>query len=116
MKYQPIKIRLEEARTLDSHEITHVTMRQPTANDIILSQHAVAVIGEQASQDAEQEAHLFANLTNTTRDFIGSLSVYDYTQLAKAYECFFLPMPKFVAACALHFPSSVEESPSENSA
>lgn len=116
MRYEPIKIRLEEPRTFDGKELTHISMRQPTANDVILSQHAVASIGAQGSQDAEQEAHLFANLTDTSRALIGSLSVYDYTQLAKAYECFFLPMPKFVAACALHFPSSPEEPHPETSA
>ncbi|EOW9266670.1 TPA: phage tail assembly protein [Vibrio cholerae] len=116
MKYEPIKIRLEETRLFEGKELTHLTMRQPTANDVILSQHVVSSITNSSSQDAEQEAHLFANLTNTTREFIGSLSVYDYTNLAKAYECFFLPMPKFVAACALHFPSSPEEPHSETSA
>lgn len=116
MKYEPIKIRLQEPRTFDGREITHLSMRQPTANDVIHSQHMVSSLSSQASQDAEQEAHLFANLTNTTRELIGSLSIYDYTELAKAYECFFLPMPKYVVACASHFPSSVEESPSEKSA
>lgn len=47
MRYEPIKIRLEEPRTFDGKELTHISMRQPTANDVILSQHAVASIGAQ---------------------------------------------------------------------
>lgn len=112
--YQPIVITLQVAKDLDGSTQTKLTMRPPETNDVILAQKQgrTVIQGEWVDDSAEHEAHLFANLTNTTRDFIGSLAQYDYLQLQKAYDCFLLPLPKYAARSALLFPSSAEASPS----
>ncbi len=116
--YQPIKITLEVPQPLDGQQQTAVTMRPPTTNDVIHAQKQGRIIigGEMHDDNAEHEAHLFANLTNTTREFIGSLAQYDYLRLQKAYDCFLLPTQQYVAKSALLFPSSAEASPSKSSA
>lgn len=115
--YQPIKISLQVPKELDGSPQANLTMRPPETNDVILAQKQSRIIaeGNLVDDNAEHEAHLFANLTNTTREFIGSLAQYDYLQLQKAYDCFLLPIPQFAARSALLFPSSVEESPSKSS-
>jgi len=115
--YQPIKIALQVPVKLDGQEQTAVTMRPPTTNDVILAQKNSRFVhqGEVHDDNAEHEAFLFANLTGTTREFIGSLAQYDYLQLQKAYDCFLLPLPKHAAQSASLFPSSAEESPSKSS-
>lgn len=115
--YQPIKIALQVPQKLDGQEQTVLTMRPPTTNDVILAQKNSRFVhnGEVHDDNAEHEAHLFANLTNTTREFIGSLAQYDYLQLQKAYDCFLLPIQQYVAKSALLFPSSAVESPSKSS-
>ncbi|EKO3963152.1 phage tail assembly protein [Vibrio fluvialis] len=115
--YQPIEITLQVPQKLDDQVKTSVTMRPPTANDVILAQKnsRLAHNGEFYDDNAEHEAHLFANLTNTTREFIGSLAQYDYLQLQKAYDCFLLPLPRHAAQSALLFPSSAAESHSKSS-
>lgn len=117
-KYLPIKISLQESKEFDGKPLALVTMRPPTTDDVILSQQQATRVladGSKYVDEAEAEANLFANLTGTTRGFIGSLAFYDYSQLGKGYDCFLLPLPQFAAKCALLFPSSAEASPSENS-
>ncbi|ELJ8463285.1 phage tail assembly protein [Vibrio cholerae] len=115
--YQPIDITLQVPCKLDGELKPKLTMRPPTTDDVLLAQKQsrLVVNGELVEDNGEHEAHLFANLTNTTRAFIGSMSQYDYLQLQKAYDCFLLPLPMYAAKCALLFPSSVAESHSENS-
>ncbi|SIO94669.1 phage tail assembly protein [Vibrio spartinae] len=115
--YKPLKISLQVATELDSSPITTVEMRPPTTNDVIHAQKMgrTAIGGELVTDESEHEAHLFAALTNTTREFIGRLAFYDYVQLQKAYDCFLLPIPQFAVKSALLFPVSVGESLSENS-
>lgn len=115
--YQPIKISLQVPKELDSATQAILTMRPPETNDVILAQKQSRIIveGNMLDDNAEHEANLFANLTNTTREFIGSLAQYDYLQLQKAYDCFLLPIPQFAAKSALLFPSSAEASLSKSS-
>lgn len=88
--YQPIDITLQVPCKLDSELKPKLTMRPPTTDDVLLAQKQsrLVVNGELVEDNGEHEAHLFANLTNTTRAFIGSMSQYDYLQLQKAYDCF----------------------------
>ncbi|KDM91392.1 phage tail assembly protein [Photobacterium galatheae] len=116
-QYQPIKVTLQEAKPFDDKPQTALIMRPPTTNDVIHSQQLGSRIladGSKHVDEAEAEAHLFANLTGTTREFIGSLAFYDYSQLGRAYDCFLLPVPQYAARCALLFPGSVA-SHSQNS-
>ncbi|HAS6270572.1 TPA: phage tail assembly protein [Vibrio vulnificus] len=112
-KYLPINIVLQVAKEFDGKALTQLTMRPPTTNDVILSQHhATRVLADGSSHmnEAEAEMHLFAALTGTTREFIGQLEYYDYTQLGKGYDCFLLPLSQYAARCALLFPDSATES------
>lgn len=114
--YQPIDVVLQVPQKLDGEMKTKLKIRPPKTDDLILAQKQSRALidGHMVEDSAEHEAHLFANLTDTTRAFIGSLAQYDYMQLQKAYDCFLLPIPQFAARCALLFPSSAEESHSEN--
>ncbi len=115
--YQPIDITLQVPCKLDSELKSKLTMRPPTTDDVLLAQKQsrIVVNGELVEDNGEHEAHLFANLTNTTRAFIGSMSQYDYLQLQKGYDCFLLPIQQYAAKSALLFPSSAVESPSKSS-
>ncbi|MEI8634709.1 phage tail assembly protein [Vibrio sp. PP-XX7] len=116
--YTPIKISLQVATELDNASLLVLEMRPPTSDDVIHAQKMgrAFINGNIVADEGEQEAHLFAALTNTTREFIGQLAFYDYVQLQKAYDCFLLPVPQFAARSVLLFPSSAAGSPSENSA
>ena len=87
--YQPIKISLQVPKELDGSPQANLTMRPPETNDVILAQKQSRIIveGNMLDDNAEHEAHLFANLTNTTRDFIGSkLDIADTTFTANKGE------------------------------
>lgn len=117
-KYLPIKIALQETKDFEGKVQSVLTMRPPTTNDVILAQqHSTQFLanGSQYTNPSETEAQLFAALTDTTREFIGSLAFYDYTLLGKAYDCFLLPLPQFAVKCALLFPKKQEASASKNS-
>ncbi|WP_038225732.1 phage tail assembly protein [Vibrio sp. ER1A] len=111
-QYQPITIALQQAVTFDGETLTKLTMRPPTTNDVLIAQRQSSTMigGQVVSDDAEHEAVLFANLTGTTREVVGSLQMYDFSQLQKAYDCFLEPLPQYAAKCALLFPSFAEES------
>ncbi|MDW6004710.1 phage tail assembly protein [Vibrio mangrovi] len=115
--YTPIKVSLQVTTELDGKPQHEIEMRPPTTNDVIHAQKLgrMAASNGSVSEESEHEAHLFAALTNTTREFIGQLAFYDYVQLQKAYDCFLLPIPQFVAKSALLFPGSAGESLCENS-
>lgn len=116
-KYLPIKITMQEPKDFEGKMQTVLTMRPPTTNDVILAQqHSMQFLANGATQtnNAETETHLFAALTNTTREFIGSLALYDYTMLGKSYDCFLLPLPQFAVKCALQFPDTSAEPQSKS--
>lgn len=117
-KYLPITITMQVAKDFEGKAMPSLTMRPPTTNDVIIAQQQATRVlpdGSKYIDEAESEAQLFANLTGTTREFIGALEFYDYSQLGKAYDCFLLPLPQYVGKCALLFPGSAEASPSESS-
>ncbi len=103
-KYIPIIIQLQESRELDGVMKTFITMRPPNANDAIIAQTTTA-------NNVEADRLLFANLTDTTEDFIGSLSLYDYKMVEKANDCFLLPIPIHLGRCASLYPEQPVVSP-----
>jgi len=86
-QYLPVPIPLQEAHDLDGQEKDQLTMRPPSAADVFA---ATAM----TTSDMERDALLFANLTDTTAEFIKGLSFFDYKRVEAAYGLFMLPLPQ----------------------
>lgn len=114
-KYLAISIALQVPAELDKKCIEKIEMRPPTAADVFLAT-------SMTSSEAEKDALLFANLSDTTADFIKSLSFYDYKRIEDAFSLFMLPIAAHLGKRALWFPDNPEgetsttllESPSQS--
>ncbi|AWL12801.1 hypothetical protein HMF8227_02349 [Saliniradius amylolyticus] len=106
-KYLPITITLQVPTPLDGKEVEKLTMRPPMAADVFAADQA-------STSDMERDALLFANLTDTTAEFIKSLSFYDYKRVEQANDLFLLPIPVHLDRRSSLFPAP-EEAVSESS-
>ncbi|WP_422134961.1 phage tail assembly protein [Endozoicomonas sp. ALD040] len=95
--YQAISIQLEAPRELDNKPLSELTMRPPTTSDVVIAQ-------SQAQNPIHKDVLLYANLTNTTEDFIQSLAFYDFKQLERAFDTFMCRVSEHVDRRALFLP------------
>ena len=108
-KYLPVPVPLQEARELDGQPVTELTIRPPTAQDVFT---ATAM----TKTDMERDALLFANLTDTTADFIRGLSFFDYKRVEAGYGLFMLPIPAHLERRLSFLPAAPMAEVSESSA
>ncbi|MCW7553643.1 phage tail assembly protein [Endozoicomonas gorgoniicola] len=106
-KYQPIPIPLESPRDLDGKPVSELTMRPPTTSDVVVAQ-------SKADNPIQKDVLLYANLTDTSENFIQSLAFYDFKQVEKAFDAFMCPVSKHVDRRALFLPKPLADTASEN--
>lgn len=94
--YGPITIKLEKPLEFDGQLVSTLTMRPPCANDVLNPQ-------SQSADGPSADRLMYANLTDTSPEFIGQLSYYDYRQLDGAFRSYSMPVKKHLELCALHY-------------
>lgn len=108
-QYQPIKVTLQVPKELDGKLVESVTMRPPKAADVIAAHTST-------NNDIGRDVLLFANLTDTTPEFIGAMEFYDYKLLEQANDCFLVPVSAHLERRSSYFANPVpEQSQSSNS-
>lgn len=107
LRYLPIPITLQIPADLGGKPVTELTMRPPTTTDVIVAEQSTTT-------PYDKDVLLYANLTDTTEEFVKSLPYFDYLQLDKAFELFLLPLSEFLGQHALLLPKRQGEAASEN--
>lgn len=95
--YLPITITLQVPKALDGQLVKTLTMRPPICTDVL-------VATTQTQSEVSRDVLLFANLTDTTPEFIGSLEFYDYKRVEQANDCFLVPVQQHLERRSLYFP------------
>ena len=100
-RYQSIPIRFEQSYVLDGKEVREIMMRPPTADDRINAQI-------EAKNAESADKLFFANLTNTTEEFLGELAFFDYKKVEAANNCFLVPLSIHFEQRALYLAAAAE--------
>ncbi len=108
-KYLPVPVSLQESHEFDGAKLDKLTMRPPQAQDVF---NATAM----TRNDMERDALLFANLTDTTPDFIKELAFFDYKRVEGAYGLFMLTIAQHLERRFSFCPEQLAAEPSTTSA
>ncbi|WP_067519537.1 phage tail assembly protein [Endozoicomonas ascidiicola] len=105
--YQPIPIQFQVPKELGGELKKSVIMRPPTTEDVELAQLM-------AQSPVHKDILLYANLTETSEEFVRSLAFYDFRQLESAFDAFMCPVFDHVDKRALFLPKPLEATASKS--